>query len=526
MQNLQDLLSRYNRHHKIKIVGGLFTKKNEFPFIGSFTFNDILKNLHNDHSYKFKHYDIESTYYNDNYICEYDKNSKISKYFMSRNDGFVYLYEKNVKVVLEYKETIKEQNWGKPDKVLQKKHYVFTHKRDNYEILMEKTQNLNMDVIYIIFNKKPTLIEINKKIEYYNDSLFSKKLLAKQIGVNKFNNIVNKNTSRTTPLQVGKKPEDLSIDMIPTLSKYYIYPKIDGIGYSLFFAGNTIQLINPTDVIKFATLKNDYLENTILQGELLNDKFYIYDIYFFKGKKIQKPYYDDRRDIIINEILKNIDHKDKIELIPYYYIWEHKKLFSNMYKNDGIIFIPIHGINKPSYKWKPKSKMTIDFLVKKSPYNVTKDEYYLYVGGENNKYKYSITTIIAPGESRKITGKDVIPDLYIVEFYYDFKRYKWIPVKVRYDKIEPNYYTVANDIWMHIIDIMTDEKIKKWLDYVIYDDDSEATIVSKMCSLYRDTYHLYFFDHISTESAKIFVQTLRRMKNKNDRQKDILRYLS
>lgn len=171
------------------------------------------------------------------------------------------------------------------------------------------------------------------------------------------------------------------------------------------------------------------------------------------------------------------------------------------YVLDGMVYHPLDQKYVTStkeskmaeYKWKPPEKNSIDFFVmfERSAdtgnilvlYDNSNDDYVkgkpykianLYVGKtlrgveepilfqEENK-KYLAYLFVENGEVRDIEG-NIIQDKTAVEFYYNTSpeipdRYRWIPIRTRYDKTESiqrfgkkygNYYEVANKVWRSI----------------------------------------------------------------------------
>ena len=139
--------------------------------------------------------------------------------------------------------------------------------------------------------------------------------------------------------------------------------------------------------------------------------------------------------------------------------------------------------------------------------------------------KSLVGTIITPEESIDFCGKDTLPEDEIIEFYFDSKKHMFKPIKIRHDKNTPNFIDVANDIWMHISVPIKKEQLKKWFNSVLFETDSEAVKVHKMCSVYKDTYHVGLFDDLSQEAADIFVKELKLIKNRSDLQQKLFHYM-
>lgn len=238
---------------------------------------------------------------------------------------------------------------------------------------------------------------------------------------------------------------------------------------------------------------NFFEKNKTLSLNALND-FYvnIVDNYWSDFNKVLKNY---KENFIVYK--KNYLFPygiDKSEIFNYCKIvWEkcvfEKKAFYNL---DGLILSPLsqpyflkYDKNKDEtqileYKWKPPEKNTIDFYIEfdKDIVIVNDNKYVvcnLFVGITNKYGEYPEIFVvngqkqiayILIDENDNITDIEgnVIENKSVVEFYYsDLKNtedyYKWIPLKVRFDKTESvrkkklkygnNNYT-AQRIWRSI----------------------------------------------------------------------------
>lgn len=179
------------------------------------------------------------------------------------------------------------------------------------------------------------------------------------------------------------------------------------------------------------------------------------------------------------------------------------------YKIDGLIytpkFIPVGGLYKDSspvlggtwvkvFKWKPPEDNSIDFLVKTEKntsgsdmvqeidgrytkilnlyvgYDILKSQKvtpYDYLSGTVNLDEGYINTPFEPPEEiyqnislthveldenntmRTLSG-EIIIDGKVVEFSYDSKTKKWIPLRLRRDKVRGNDFSAAVNIWRSI----------------------------------------------------------------------------
>jgi len=189
-----------------------------------------------------------------------------------------------------------------------------------------------------------------------------------------------------------------------TISNYYITDKADGERCIIRTKGGVMQII--TNIL--VTKKIEYKEELIVDAELIMDgeKFniYIFDVIKFQSELVYKkifckrlPYLDKAATILANHVniaeVKPFVRIDTAKLGP-----QIRKLWNRKapYPIDGIIFTPSSETYSTMkvYKWKPPSRKTIDFLIKKAPksllgympYNVKKDHtlYILLCGIDKN----------------------------------------------------------------------------------------------------------------------------------------------
>jgi len=173
------------------------------------------------------------------------------------------------------------------------------------------------------------------------------------------------------------------------------------------------------------------------------------------------------------------------------------------YNLDGIIFTPLEQkytknlreVKKPIYKLKPEEKNSIDFfiifekdnktgeiltlfdnsndnLLKGKLYRIAKLYVGLTIGGKERPVLFQQPTkeyyaylYLDRGAIRDISGNP-IEDKTVVEMYYDTKysdvesKYRWVPIKTRYDKTDSvarygkkygNYEDIANKVWRSIL---------------------------------------------------------------------------
>jgi SAM-dependent methyltransferase len=173
-------------------------------------------------------------------------------------------------------------------------------------------------------------------------------------------------------------------------------------------------------------------------------------------------------------------------------IWEYKDNIP--YILDGLIFQPLNQeyvIGKESIlsdlKWKPPEKNSIDFFIRIEKNRKTKDQAVVFDNSLKIKNKpYKICNlfcgkkigineipvsfnnfkayIFVENNNIKTLNNEIIMDETVVEFYYNNDKmideeFRWIPIRVRYDKTESvirykkrygNNIEIANKIWNSI----------------------------------------------------------------------------
>lgn len=232
------------------------------------------------------------------------------------------------------------------------------------------------------------------------------------------------------------KPINLKFDMwTKMLNTYGFFLKMDGIRYLLFSFKNKLYAINES--LRIQVFNDTRIPHgTILDSELVNDTFHVFDILFYNGNDIRnKDMYF--RSIILKQIPYDLN-MEYTELETDFNIILHYTLSEFPDYTDGIIFSPLNEPykNKVTFKYKPTQLLTIDFLVKQdSLYAVDENgDYTPFKGSSDYPYIFHLD--------------DSYPIDSIVEFQY--KTDKFVPLKIRHDKIKPNYISVALDIWEDI----------------------------------------------------------------------------
>jgi len=172
--------------------------------------------------------------------------------------------------------------------------------------------------------------------------------------------------------------------------------------------------------------------NTILDGEMMENEYLVYDAVVIRGENVMNLPLTERlaraKKICPLATKKNVRVKVKT-MVPLDRISEIQLGPTT----DGLIFTPVDepvrmGTHETCFKWKPRSHITIDFLVRASAYVDGRPVYGLFLQNEE-----SVIPLIASNamgkDPKEFDGK-------IVECVYG--KAGWSIIKIRSDKNYPN----------------------------------------------------------------------------------------
>lgn len=219
--------------------------------------------------------------------------------------------------------------------------------------------------------------------------------------------------------------------------EYFVCEKTDGVRHMLcsfeFGGKRTACLVNRA----FATQPVSTMipRGTILDGELVERKsggkpvFLVYDAVCVKGTDLRRQPLDVRLDAA-RQLLKSVvrSTKDPFEIrvktmVPLCdFARSVPPLDSFEWETDGLVFTPVNdpirmGTHETLFKWKPRDRITIDFLVRNG--------HELYVQDRGTEYR----------EAELHRGQ-TFPDGSIIECGY--RDLGWVAEKIRTDKTYPN----------------------------------------------------------------------------------------
>jgi len=190
-------------------------------------------------------------------------------------------------------------------------------------------------------------------------------------------------------------------------------------------------------------------DGTILDGELYENTFLLYDGVIINGNYFAHCHFMDRYDSLERFVKTIICMKSdpyKIKLKTFYPFADFKE-FAEEYlptvqqKVDGLIMTPVYepvrmGTHETMFKWKPKDHNTIDFQMKRGPYK--EGTWRLYIQEKGQLVFESTFT----GQHEPWYKEDAIVECTYMDGW-------WKPIKVRTDKTHPNnrrtfYRTLVN----------------------------------------------------------------------------------
>ncbi len=233
--------------------------------------------------------------------------------------------------------------------------------------------------------------------------------------------------SRDKSLFPGPHPVSIERKHFPLLTqnRYVVCEKTDGTRFFLvcvkFKESKYAVFVNRA--MDMYTIRVSMPANTIIDGELIEDRFIIYDGIIINGEYIG--------DLNFIERLKHTECVTKAPPIPgiklkmktMWNLSQFKELYNKKfdYEIDGYIFTPVDEpirmeTHETMFKWKPLDRITMDFIVTNSK---------LYVWDRKHGYIY-----IQDCDYSQYEGK-------IIECKLNESK-QWSLVKVRNDKTFPN----------------------------------------------------------------------------------------
>lgn len=260
----------------------------------------------------------------------------------------------------------------------------------------------------------------------------------------------------------GPQPVSIELKHFPILQNnhYVVCEKTDGVRYmmvALMYEGKKqCVFVNRNFEMFTAPLnfKKSIFDGTILDGELYENTFLVYDAVMTEGEVVGQKHFLDRLDHM-EKVVKGLiglkSDRVKVKLKKFHPMCDFKSFMHDYLptvkeRMDGLVFTPVYekvlmGTHETMFKWKPKEKNTVDFMVKKDQRGVWR----LYVQEKGKLYMESEI----PAD--KVDQLPLLEEGAILECQYmiDDVPMWWKPILRRHDKTYPNnrrtfYRTIVN----------------------------------------------------------------------------------
>jgi SAM-dependent methyltransferase len=220
--------------------------------------------------------------------------------------------------------------------------------------------------------------------------------------------------------------------VFPNMKNFYLLDKADGVRTLLQIEGSTMYALNSD--LKTIPLTKSYPSLTLIDAEYIEKtaQYYVFDILVFEGKNLTKLPTSARVQHISDAVAMGEGHlvqKNIISLSD-----DYKNELTQMltysktlpYHTDGLIFTPKNAQYRKmeSWKWKPLSDMSIDFLVKKStpgllgvsPYIQKPNHTMLFLFCGINKQLYDKLRIVPVKGYKKIFPRQTMYNYFPIQF--------------------------------------------------------------------------------------------------------------
>lgn len=268
----------------------------------------------------------------------------------------------------------------------------------------------------------------------------------------------------------GPQPISIEYKHFPILREYdyVVCEKTDGIRYmmvALTFEGKRVCVFVSRNFEMFKAplnFRKKAFDGTILDGELYEDQFLVYDALLIDGYPV--GHFDfltrlEKMESVIKSLISMKSDRIKVKLKTFHALTDFKTFMDDYLPSvseniDGLVFTPVKdpvkiGTHERMFKWKPKKKNTVDFMVKRDEQGIWR----LYVQEKGKMYMESTLPYDIPW----------LRDGMIVEceFIDNEVPMWWRPIMERKDKTYPNN---RRTFYRTIVNIQEDIKMEDFLN--------------------------------------------------------------
>jgi hypothetical protein len=257
----------------------------------------------------------------------------------------------------------------------------------------------------------------------------------------------------------GPQPVSIELKHFPILrnNDYVVCEKTDGMRYmmvAMTYQGKRHCVFVNRNFEMFEApinFRRKIFDGTILDGELYENQFLVYDALTIDGYPVGHLDFLSRLEKIESAVKSIISMKSdriKVRLKTFHALTDFKTFMDDYLptvqeKIDGLVFTPIKdpvkiGTHETMFKWKPKEKNTVDFLVRRDDQGTWR----LYV---QEKGKLFMESTLPPVDIPWLRDEMIVE----CEFMENDIPMWWRPIMERKDKTYPNnrrtfYRTIVN----------------------------------------------------------------------------------
>lgn len=477
-----------------------------FPQLNKLQFQKINDIIENDKFYK-KKINIKSTVdiLSDNIRLEKDeKGVELYYEYKKEKQMFPFFLSDNVRIKMSLSDEYKiDENKIRSKKVLMSR----MKKRIRYEY-----SEFYIDLTHITTSKDGSIIEsyeveielksifdikyLISLIKYIIFAMYPNRISFMELDSEKeirqlYKDILPRTTSKMQNSIFENKPRNFKLKDLENFN-HSVTNKLNGINFFLFFSEkkNNLYLINNSTVEYICNYQSNVQnKDIVIQGELFKNEInknilHIFDSLIINGELLTDTIHSERMAKFekvlnfLNNVIKNANKNDIFEVVSKrFYGLDSKE--NNSYNNlincknkllkdengnidyeinDGFIFTPLTEkyINNVTLKYKFPETMTIDFLIRLENQSDKIKTFNLFVYNKKQeivKFVYDNFDSFFMTTTYEKDGPlfDLLKDEMIVECKYDTSNKSFIPYRIRFDKILPNFIDVAKDVFNDIL---------------------------------------------------------------------------